>query len=477
MTKWESKLETTIELVDPTQLQANYRNARRHPGPQRDAIRASPDTVGFVAPVIVNRTTQNVLDGHARIEEAITANTQVPVAYVEIPADKEPYILATLDATGVMADYDQQQLTDLLLDIGTTGDEGLDGMLAGIADLDLDALDNLQLEETDFHDGGTSPSPFEKDADVSIPLVERFGVPPFTTLDSRQGYWQDRKRAWKGLGLDSGDGREESLTFRKGDDYLGQKLSEQGTTSIYDPVLCEIVYRWFTPYKGAKILDPFAGGVVRGAVASKLNYEYTGIDLRPEQVEANRNQSHLWDGPGEPSPIWHVGDSQGIDGIVEGEYDLLHSCPPYADLEKYSELDGDLSNMDPEKFLELHAEVIYKSCSLLADNRFAVWTVGEVRHSKIKGGPYLGFVPSTIEAFRKAGLYFYNELVLINANGTASLRAGKQMQSGRKPAKTHQNVLVFYKGDPSKIKNHFPILEPDDNSLGGEILDLEGFPE
>jgi len=36
------------------------------------------------------------------------------------------------------------------------------------------------------------------------------------------------------------------------------------------------------------VLDPFAGGSVRGIVASRLGYRYVGIELRQEQVEANR---------------------------------------------------------------------------------------------------------------------------------------------------------------------------------------------
>jgi len=38
-------------------------------------------------------------------------------------------------------------------------------------------------------------------------LAERFGVPPFSVLDARQGYWQDRKRAWLSLGIQSEIGR------------------------------------------------------------------------------------------------------------------------------------------------------------------------------------------------------------------------------------------------------------------------------
>jgi hypothetical protein len=38
-------------------------------------------------------------------------------------------------------------------------------------------------------------------------LSDRFGVPPFSVLDARQGYWQDRKRAWLTLGIESELGR------------------------------------------------------------------------------------------------------------------------------------------------------------------------------------------------------------------------------------------------------------------------------
>ncbi|KKK48239.1 hypothetical protein LCGC14_3147140, partial [marine sediment metagenome] len=58
-------------------------------------------------------------------------------------------------------------------------------------------------------------------------------------------------------------------------------------TSIFDPVLCEIAYRWFSPPDG-RVLDPFAGGSVRGIVAAYLGRDYTGIDLSLPQVEANR---------------------------------------------------------------------------------------------------------------------------------------------------------------------------------------------
>jgi len=40
-----------------------------------------------------------------------------------------------------------------------------------------------------------------------------------------------------------------------------------GILSIFDPVACELSYRWFCPKEG-EVLDPFAGGSVRGIVAN-----------------------------------------------------------------------------------------------------------------------------------------------------------------------------------------------------------------
>jgi tRNA G10 N-methylase Trm11 len=50
------------------------------------------------------------------------------------------------------------------------------------------------------------------------------------------------------------------------------------------------MYRWFVPQEGT-VLDPFAGGSVRGVVAAHLGYKYTGIELRKEQVKANEKQA------------------------------------------------------------------------------------------------------------------------------------------------------------------------------------------
>lgn len=215
-------------------------------------------------------------------------------------------------------------------------------------------------------------------------------------------------------------------------------------TSIFDPVLCELAYRWFCPPGGA-VLDPFAGGSVRGIVASKLGRPYVGIDLRPEQIEANREQAErICDAP---MPVWHVGDSLDILPGLDVEADFVFSCPPYADLEVYSDDPRDLSTMAYDEFRVVYEEIIVAACAKLREDRFACFVVGDVRDSK---GLYRGFPWHTVAAFEAAGLRLYNEAVLVTAAGSLPIRVGKQFEASRKPGKTHQNVLVFVKGDPRR---------------------------
>jgi hypothetical protein len=240
-----------------------------------------------------------------------------------------------------------------------------------------------------------------------------------------------------------GTGANSAYMFRQPDGTYeaGEEAQAAGSgTSIFDPVLCELAYRWFCPPGGA-ILDPFAGGSVRGIVASCLGYRYTGVELRGEQVAANRAQAHIGTGP---APVWLQGDSRGIAAIAPGAYDMLFSCPPYADLEVYSDDPADLTTLPYDEFRAAYSGIVAAACGLLKPDRFACFVVGEVRD---KRGTYYNFVGDTVAAFRAAGLAYYNEAILVTAIGSLPVRAGKQFRAGRKLGKTHQNVLVFVKGD------------------------------
>lgn len=270
-------------------------------------------------------------------------------------------------------------------------------------------------------------------------------MPPFSVFDTKQGYWQKRKKEWKEIGLQSEVGRAENL-LGGGLQTLCQKKGISLTgTSVFDPVLCEVVYNWYCSLGGI-IFDPFAGGSVRGVVAEMLGRKYIGIDLSEKQIDANRmNADKLG-----VYPAWHCGDSRNADSYIDDETaDLLFSCPPYHNLEKYSDHPLDLSNMKYEDFMEAYTDIISTACRKLKQNRFAVWVIGDVRDTK---GVYRDFPGVTKRIFKDNGLQLYNESVLLEQYGTAPMRAGKQFTAKRKVVKVHQNVLVFYKGDIKTIE-------------------------
>lgn len=427
---------------------------------------------------------------------------------------------------------------------------------------------------------------------------------------------------------------------------------QQSGTSIFDPVLCEVAYRWFCP-PGGVVLDPFAGGSVRGIVAGMLGRSYVGIDLREEQIAANRIQwdrikgdanepvevkvsaksmrqmfrpcdpvfirdvchasccesstsdsgtlitihpseqdriieiggkvedgllvprdgerkcsfktdenlcglhgtgdkpfgciaspftlnshntlivrnryrmlkchkaegaievykahpeslkivlgedvaavvtEHFDQGGGDivvevdPATVsmirendqikkgkhtgdgsvrWICGDSRNTESLLDDDTraDFVFTCPPYADLEVYSDDPRDISTMSYDDFTEAYREIIKLSCDRLKPDRFACIVVGDVRD---KAGNYRNFVGDTISAFLDAGLSLYNDAILVTALGSLPIRAGRQFMAGRKLGKTHQNVLVFLKGDAKKATEAIGEVE------AGEVPEPDG---
>lgn len=321
-------------------------------------------------------------------------------------------------------------------------------------------------------------------------MADRFLIPPFSVINTRSGEWQERKRLWvNGFGIDSSKGREGMKAIssaapfvipcyyikkEKKEKELGRKLTKQefceiymqeeaknsiikrtdsgGILSIFDPVLAEVCYYWFCPKDGS-ILDPFAGGSVRGIVASETGHQYCGVDLRQEQVDANIEQAKKLLKEGRKQPVYICGNSLNIDKLVDGKYDMVFSCPPYFDLEQYSDDKEDLSNLDYDEFKRQYSEIIKKAVSKLKDDRFACFVVSEVRNRKT--GFYRNFVVDTINAFIDAGMEYYNEIILVNNTGSGAFIAPKRFNSTRKVVRTHQNVLVFFKGNTKNIKAKF----------------------
>lgn len=280
-------------------------------------------------------------------------------------------------------------------------------------------------------------------------LQENFVIPPFSILDTRQGYWNDRKRYWKDLINDNGESREDTLA-------KGSMMTQLNNgVSILDPVLAEIVNKWFGLEK-CNTFDCFAGDTVFGYVSSYLGNNFTGIELRQEQAELNNKRVKGFNAK------YICDDGRNVlNYIEENSQDLLFSCPPYFDLEVYSDLENDASNQDNyEDFIKIIESAFTNAIKCLKKNRFAVITVGDVRD---KDGYYYNFIEDIKRIFISNEMKLYNELILIESIGTLPQRVGRFMEH-RKIGKCHQNVLVFYKGSTKEIKNIYPKIEVDESA-------------
>jgi hypothetical protein len=534
------KPETGLIKMRPVaQLIRDPFNARRHSAEQIRQIAVSIQTFGFTAPLLADDV---IRAGNGRHEAAeliyaeggriwlapgeLFGGQQLPEGQIPVidctgwpEAMRRAYALAD-NQIALNAEWDEERLMIELRAISEAGAE--------LGPIGFDPDEIARILAVGGGGGGGGPK--------LGGLTGEFLIAPFSVLNAREGWWQDRKRQWLGMGIESEVGRGANLlrmsdtilepdpekraamiaarekeipagltlgTMRtqytgqggnhpgvgKGagslnygtQDWVARKIDEgdlaggmaanQSGTSIFDPVLCELAYRWFSP-AGGLVLDPFAGGSVRGIVAAKLGRRYLGIDLRPEQIQANEDQGRKIVAAEEPMPEWRCGDSSAVlswsDGDPEIGADFIFSCPPYGDLEVYSDDPLDLSTMDHGEFITAYERIIDRAVASLKPDRFACFIVGDYRDRQ---GFYRNFVSATIQAFERAGARLYNEAILVTAVGSLPIRAAKQFRSTRKLGKTHQNILIFCKGDPRRATE---ALGPVDVSAAMAMFDDGG---
>lgn len=379
------------------------------------------------------------------------------VVYASTLTEQEQRRFIILDNVG-FGDWDWDELANNW-DGEELGDWGLDNWGAG---------DGWPSGDTAGTEGGDAGDAVGVDRTKHGTLVERFVVPPFSVLDTRQGYWQDRKRQWLEMTGDLSETRDGE--FGKTSNGSGMSYYEKinNGTSNFDPVLAEIVCKWFAP-SGGRILDPFGGEQTKGVVAGELGLQYEAVEFRADQVELNNSKTEHY-----PHVHYTCGDSNHISELIKARgFDLCFTSPPYYDLEVYSK--DDLSALGTyEEFMQQYENIFRQCVDMLADDAFLVIKVGEIRDKTT--GIYRNFVGDNIAMFRRLGLAYYNEIILVNAIGTAAVRASNCMRT-RKVCRVHQNVLVFYKGDVRNILKKFSVIEYTDEELGiidGETEEADG---
>ena len=290
---------------------------------------------------------------------------------------------------------------------------------------------------------------------IPTQLNEKYIVPPFSVFNTHQTYWKVRTKLWNDMGIGGTNGR---VTGMNGLSYDNRRMDKHkdkpiNGTSTFSPVVAEVMYKWFTtPH--SHIFDPFAGGITRGVVAAVLGHFYVGTDINPTQVSSNNEEwldlraRWLIDGDCE----WL--EQSCLDYKCKTHPDFILTCPPYYNLERYTDLDDDMSNAKTyEDFLKSYVNCIDICYNILCDDSFMVWVVSDVRNKTTT--EYYGLVADTIKACQNVGFKFYNEIILYNDTGNLAIVSGDYLDRARKVGRQHQNILVFYKGNVKHIRDKF----------------------
>lgn len=348
---------------------------------------------------------------------------------------------------------------------------------------DSQDLDDWGLDVWQDNSDGEGESSTSDSSPANASLNDRFVVPPFSILDTRKGYWQARKKMWRELIGDMGESRNDTLLHspevkykdlyqrtRKHREELGLSFKEyldkyvpddvkeraaskalSAGVSLLAPVMAELVCRWFG-LERCKSFDCFAGDSVFGYVSAHLGNEFVGIELRPEQAQLNNERTEGM------AARYICDDGQNVAQHIDADsQDLLFSCPPYFNIEHYSDLENDASNQKSyDDFIQILRNAFTAAIGCLKENRFAVIVVGDVRDKST--GFYYDFCGDIKRIFKEGGMSLYNELILIETAASTAMRAGRYMES-RKVAKMHQNILVFYKGKTKDIKKYYKKIE------------------
>jgi hypothetical protein len=421
-----------LTTVPITNLRPHPKNPRLHNEANLKAICDSLQKHGQVDPLVVGRDGRTLLGGHGRMEamQRLGWKTCQVVRVGHLDDKGELALCVALNKTGDLSHFDPEMLASIFRDLGESP---------------------AQVEElgVGFTRGEvyTLLTPDSATAGKGS-LQARFGAPPFSVLDGRAGYWLERKVEWHARGLREAAGRENLGSTMVATDWMKRGSWHGG--SAFDPVLAEVMLQWFCP-EGGSVLDPFAGEATKGFVAGCLGRVYLGVELRAEQVAANRKQwAALAPKPaGAKCPQWLQGDAAALGSLpqVRGKrFDMVFTSPPYWSLEEYKGGAKDGSAKSYPDFVLWLREVLRLCAAALKPGRFAVVKVGETRNAD---GTFVGLVPDTVKAAEFVGLAFYNELILLDPLGSLPVRVGRAFRTSRKVGKCHQNILVFCKGTPA----------------------------
>jgi DNA modification methylase len=264
--------------------------------------------------------------------------------------------------------------------------------------------------------------------------------PPVLDFNTTTDVWhvdefiRTRVHQWRALTDEDGESGSRSGSARDVD----HQEAYSGTYSVFPIPLAEWILMRYAGEKGSTVLDLFAGGPPRAVATSIMDYKYTGVDVRLPAIEENIEKLTEF---GLVDNVTYVhGDARDV--AIDEQFDFGFTCPPYYDLEIYSDQDDDMSNfVSYEEFdagMFQAAENYFKH---LKPGALCAIVIGQFRDKKSN---LVDFRGDTVANFTSVGFNFFQDIILIKSFGSAAVRAA-QTWKGRKLIPRHDYLLMFEK--------------------------------
>jgi len=284
-------------------------------------------------------------------------------------------------------------------------------------------LDNIQ---SDFDLFGTRVD--------KLSMKDRIGFAPISI-------WEPDWTKVKQLKAIIGDSAQSRTIKATGNNRLGRvelthEYGFQPTASVFNPHLAQMILSAYCP-PNAKIYDPFAGGGTRGLIASAMGHVYYGVEIRQEEVDRLEKQKVSLG----KDFFLACGDAQEYPH-KENFFDFSYTCPPYYNLEIYSDLPSDMSNAKTyDQFLSMLKNCVGGVYRGLKKGCLSVWVVGNFRD---KSGVLTHLNGDLARIAKEVGFKLHDELIFWGASKSAVQRCG-QFEANRKSVRVHEYILIFKK--------------------------------
>ena len=271
----------------------------------------------------------------------------------------------------------------------------------------------------------------------NISVKDQFGFLPLSVIKPTK----ESKAKWKEAYLDDGEIelRQISGTYSNDGSTGSQKMSE-----FHAGMAENIIRYWSLP--GARIVDPFAGRATRAVVSTKLGRDYYGYEITPT---THKRVVNHFEKIGVKTNLY-LSDGTELKETPDNFSDLIFTCPPYYNIEKYESVDGQLSDCKSyDSFMEMVDKCAQNCFRVAKDGSFCVWVVADFR----RGGNLFDFHGDTISSFKKAGFNYHDIMIMENISPYANFTT-YQSACKRYAPKTHEYVLVFRKPGEYEIPEY-----------------------